>query len=291
MIDSLRLLDELIDHACPHDLQKDQEKLQDLLTYIKTDDGSEPAKPASSSSAASSTRQRSRPSSTQSHPASANVESDADDDLVDDGHLQAPPRTSSSSRHHRPPQLALAGTSASTSPNQAQASGSNPTVVPPSPTESFASNTNSVLSQSARRISGASSSLATPPSPGPVNPDGFAQRRKRAAKLSSFFGVDHKVLFTEVLDVLESEVVEDGMSGSLSPEELQVRSFVQLIDIGSGSGLVTEAFALPRSFSSNFDASRGPNYVCHTFLGYPPVYFWLRVEHAFPFIFPDTHLR
>lgn len=79
---------------------------------------------------------------------------------------------------------------------------------PPSPTDSFAS----LAPLSARGET--------------VEAHGFQQRRKRAAKLSSFFGVDYRELFTEVLDVIESEVQSDSMSGSLSPEETQVRDQV-----------------------------------------------------------------
>lgn len=67
------------------------------------------------------------------------------------------------------------------------------------------------------------SHLATPSVRGvAVEAHGFQQRRKRAEKLSSFFGVEYRELFTEVLDVIESEVQLDSMSGSLSPEETQV---------------------------------------------------------------------
>lgn len=78
--------------------------------------------------------------------------------------------------------------------------------IPPSPTDSFSF----LTSQSSR---GAEDLKA----------DAFQQRRKRAEKLSSFFGVDYRELFTEVLDVIESEVRSDSIHGNLSPEETQVR--------------------------------------------------------------------
>ncbi|KAG9096876.1 hypothetical protein FS749_007532 [Ceratobasidium sp. UAMH 11750] len=50
----------------------------------------------------------------------------------------------------------------------------------------------------------------------------FAARRKRAAKLSKFFGVSYRDLFGAVLDILESDVREDKEEGSLSAAETQV---------------------------------------------------------------------
>ncbi|KAG8735023.1 hypothetical protein FRC10_011079, partial [Ceratobasidium sp. 414] len=52
--------------------------------------------------------------------------------------------------------------------------------------------------------------------------DQFAARRKRAAKLSKFFGVSYRDLFGAVLDILESDVREDKEEGSLSAAETQV---------------------------------------------------------------------
>ncbi|CAE6472097.1 unnamed protein product [Rhizoctonia solani] len=49
----------------------------------------------------------------------------------------------------------------------------------------------------------------------------FAARRKRAAKLSNFFGVSYRDLFGAVLDILESDVKEDKEEGSLSAAETQ----------------------------------------------------------------------
>ncbi|KAF8316707.1 uncharacterized protein EI90DRAFT_3077122, partial [Cantharellus anzutake] len=49
----------------------------------------------------------------------------------------------------------------------------------------------------------------------------FQQRRRRAAKLSSFFGVEYRELFTEVLDTIEDEVKSDAKRGSLTTEEVR----------------------------------------------------------------------
>jgi hypothetical protein len=49
----------------------------------------------------------------------------------------------------------------------------------------------------------------------------FAARRKRAAKLSKFFGVSYRDLFGAVLEILESDVKEDKEEGSLSAAETQ----------------------------------------------------------------------
>ena len=68
-------------------------------------------------------------------------------------------------------------------------------------------------------FSSASVSALVPPQP---QPNGFQQRRKRAAKLSSFFGVEYRE-FTEVLDTIESEVKNDRARGSLTAAEVQVR--------------------------------------------------------------------
>ena len=53
----------------------------------------------------------------------------------------------------------------------------------------------------------------------------FQARRRRAAKLTSFFGVDYRDLVGEILDSIEHGLEEDGSRGSLQPEEMQVRVF------------------------------------------------------------------
>ena len=55
-------------------------------------------------------------------------------------------------------------------------------------------------------------------------PSDFQNRRKRAAKLVGFFGVEYRELFSEVLETIESEVKSDRARGSLSAEEVQVGS-------------------------------------------------------------------
>ncbi|CUA71268.1 B-cell CLL/lymphoma 9 protein [Rhizoctonia solani] len=62
----------------------------------------------------------------------------------------------------------------------------------------------------------------------------FTARRKRAAKLSNFFGVSYRDLFGAVLDILESDVKEDKEEGSLTPAETQdlLRKLKSLKDKG-----------------------------------------------------------
>ncbi|KAF9513902.1 hypothetical protein BS47DRAFT_1392947 [Hydnum rufescens UP504] len=73
---------------------------------------------------------------------------------------------------------------------------------PPSPTRSSISSFSAVMSP-------------------PPQPNEFQRRRKRAAKLSSFFGVEYRELFTEVLNTIESEVRSDRARGSLTAAEVQ----------------------------------------------------------------------
>ncbi|CAE6536201.1 unnamed protein product [Rhizoctonia solani] len=62
----------------------------------------------------------------------------------------------------------------------------------------------------------------------------FTARRKRAAKLSNFFGVSYRDLFGAVLDILESDVKEDKEEGALSADETQdlLRKLKSLKDKG-----------------------------------------------------------
>ena len=53
------------------------------------------------------------------------------------------------------------------------------------------------------------------------NPD-FQRRRRRAAKLTQFFGVNHRELITDVIDSLENGVEQEHRRGTLRPEELEV---------------------------------------------------------------------
>lgn len=50
----------------------------------------------------------------------------------------------------------------------------------------------------------------------------FEVRRRRAAKLSHFFGVSYRDLFGEVLDSLEMSVREDEGKGQLNADEAKV---------------------------------------------------------------------
>lgn len=51
----------------------------------------------------------------------------------------------------------------------------------------------------------------------------FQTRRRRAAKLTQFFGVDYKDLVNEVFESLESGLREESGRGTLKPDEVQVR--------------------------------------------------------------------
>ena len=52
----------------------------------------------------------------------------------------------------------------------------------------------------------------------------FQARRRRAAKLTSFFGVDYRDLMGDIIESIEHGVEEEGHRGSLKPDEVQVRS-------------------------------------------------------------------
>ncbi|KAF9486370.1 hypothetical protein BDN70DRAFT_821991 [Pholiota conissans] len=49
----------------------------------------------------------------------------------------------------------------------------------------------------------------------------FQQRRKRAAKLTQFFGVNYRELITDVLDSIENGVAHEGARGTLKAEEVE----------------------------------------------------------------------
>ena len=73
-----------------------------------------------------------------------------------------------------------------------------------------------------------SASLASQYAAGENRPETttFAVRRRRAAKLSQFFGVSYRDLFGDVLESLEVGVREDGGRGTLNPDEVQVSSLI-----------------------------------------------------------------
>ena len=51
----------------------------------------------------------------------------------------------------------------------------------------------------------------------------FQLRRRRAAKLTQFFGVDYRDLMNEVFESLEMGLEEEQGRGTLRPEEAAVR--------------------------------------------------------------------
>ena len=63
-------------------------------------------------------------------------------------------------------------------------------------------------------------SSIVPPAP---EENSFQARRKRAAKLTQFFGVDYRDLMSEILDDLENGLREEDRRGTLQPDEVQVR--------------------------------------------------------------------
>jgi hypothetical protein len=74
-------------------------------------------------------------------------------------------------------------------------------------------------------------SLASP------SPDrtSFQARRRQAAKLTHFFGVDYRVLIGDILESIERYVQEESHRGTLHPEEIQVcRSWLRMIVQDSG---------------------------------------------------------
>jgi hypothetical protein len=57
----------------------------------------------------------------------------------------------------------------------------------------------------------------------------FQMRRRRAAKLQNFFGVDYNDLIHDVLESIEKGVEDEGKRGTLNPAELQVDFFIVLV--------------------------------------------------------------
>lgn len=51
----------------------------------------------------------------------------------------------------------------------------------------------------------------------------FQARRRRAAKLTNFFGVDYRELIGDILENIENGMAEESRRGSLHPDEMQVR--------------------------------------------------------------------
>lgn len=50
----------------------------------------------------------------------------------------------------------------------------------------------------------------------------FQARRRQAAKLTHFFGVDYRELIGDIIESIERDVQEECHRGSLCPEEIQV---------------------------------------------------------------------
>ena len=56
----------------------------------------------------------------------------------------------------------------------------------------------------------------------------FQARRKRAAKLTQFFGVDYRDLMSEIIDSIEQGLQEESGRGTLRPDEVQVTFHARL---------------------------------------------------------------
>lgn len=84
-------------------------------------------------------------------------------------------------------------------------------------------------------------SIGTQPMPDATS---FQQRRKRAAKLTHFFGVDYRELFDDVLDRIESNMQLGQRDGRLHAAEAEVSCLAFVLYIGGltvGSGSPSEA--------------------------------------------------
>lgn len=49
----------------------------------------------------------------------------------------------------------------------------------------------------------------------------FQLRRRRAAKLTAFFGVDYRDLIHDVLDSIENGLIHERRRGTINPEEAE----------------------------------------------------------------------
>lgn len=59
------------------------------------------------------------------------------------------------------------------------------------------------------------------PVPSPKESSDFQLRRRRAAKLTHFFGVDYRELIHDILESIEKGVEEERKRGTLRPEEVE----------------------------------------------------------------------
>lgn len=76
-------------------------------------------------------------------------------------------------------------------------------------------------------------SLASQFSLGSPSPErtSFQARRRQAAKLTHFFGVDYRDLIGDILESIERYVEEESHRGTLHPNEMQVcQPFLRMID-------------------------------------------------------------
>ena len=62
-------------------------------------------------------------------------------------------------------------------------------------------------------------SITTPP----PEISAFEQKRRRAAKLTNFFGVSHRDIMSDILESIESGVAEERGKGNLNQAQADVR--------------------------------------------------------------------
>ena len=58
----------------------------------------------------------------------------------------------------------------------------------------------------------------------------FEQKRRRAAKLTNFFGVSHRDIMDDILESIESGVAEERGRGTLNQAQADVRLVLSLLD-------------------------------------------------------------
>lgn len=97
--------------------------------------------------------------------------------------------------------------------------------------------TKTIRSERRRSLPARSStvSLASQFSLGSPSPErtSFQVRRRQAAKLTHFFGVDYRELIGDIIESIERYVQEESHRGNLHPEEIQVcRLWLRMIVLG-----------------------------------------------------------
>lgn len=65
----------------------------------------------------------------------------------------------------------------------------------------------------------------------------FQIRRRKAAKLTNFFGVDYRELIQDILESIERGVGEELKQGTLLPQEVEVSVLTLSGCLGSSSGM------------------------------------------------------